>query len=416
MASCDPICAASCSTPARPTTTSPAPRPRAGCRCSRSIGSSTPGRADATTSPQVAALAGVDEDRLRRLVARGRVPRRARRVSRCSPTPTSRPRGSCCNGAFARRSDFATVLRHVRVISSSMARVASVLAEYYGDDGLETARRRASTTRRSRGRSSRTSTATSWPRSSCTRPGSSSAPRSGAVCARDAAPDLAVAIGFADLAGYTRAQRRARPRRASPSSSAGGRSSRTTRSREHGGRVVKTIGDEVMFVGPVRRRSRASRSRSATRPRGRGLPPVRVGDRGRDGGRARRRLLRTGREPREPAHRDRARRARSTPRPRCTPSWPATRRSTWSALRDARPAQHRPGRGVLPARRIRDLGLKRRRVACSACRIPTDSVCSRCTRTPTTKRRRARAPRPSTRPRACTTCSCAAPAARPATS
>ena len=47
---------------------------------------------------------------------------------------------------------------------------------------------------------------------------------------------------------------------------------------------------------------------------------------------------------------------------------------------------------------------------------PTSSACSRCTRTPTTKRRRARARPPSTRPKACATCSCAAPAARRATS
>ena len=47
---------------------------------------------------------------------------------------------------------------------------------------------------------------------------------------------------------------------------------------------------------------------------------------------------------------------------------------------------------------------------------PTTSVCSKSTPIPTTKRRRVRAPTPSTPPRASAACSCAAPAAKRATS
>ena len=163
-----------------------------------------------------------------------------------------------------------------------------------------------------------------------------------------------------------------------------------------------------------RRRSRASRSRSATRPREQGLPPVRAGHRGGHGGRARRRLLRAGREPREPAHRDRAagrdlrvRRAARRAGRRCRRS--RGRRSGTRDLRSIGPVE------VFALLGDRTLG-RGPSVACAPCRTPTASACSRCTRTPTTKRRRVPARPPSTRPKACATCSCAAPAARRATS
>ena len=107
-----------------------------------------------TTSPDVAALTGADEEELRRLwraVGFPDVPE----ASRCSRDADVEAAQRLLNGAFAPRSDFPTMLRHVRVISSSMARVASVLAEYYGDQVRElrdAGRRRR---RRSRGRSSR---------------------------------------------------------------------------------------------------------------------------------------------------------------------------------------------------------------------------------------------------------------------
>ena len=91
----------------------------------------------------------------------------------------------------------------------------------------------------------------------------------------DAVPDLAVAIGFADLAGYTSL---------SAELDAGNLAAFVGRWEEvaydtvarHGGRVVKTIGDEVMFAGlaaQVARTAIALRDAAADA----GLPPVRSG-------------------------------------------------------------------------------------------------------------------------------------------
>ena len=184
--------------------------------------------------------------------------------------------GSCSTARSHAESDFATVLRHVRVISSSMARVAAVLAEYYGDEvrdlraqGVDDETIGVVDRGRLRRRRARVAPRVRRP---------APAPRRAVAPARVATrlPDLAVAVGFADLAGYTRAQRRARSRPPRRVRRRGGRSSRTTPSREHGGRVVKTIGDEVMFAGlsaQVARIAIALRDAAGAQD----LPPVRSG-------------------------------------------------------------------------------------------------------------------------------------------
>jgi adenylate cyclase len=178
------------------------------------------------------------------------------------------------NGAFGPRSDFPKVLRQVRVISSSMARVASVLAEYYGDrirdlreagvgeediawtiveefNGEEL----AALLVYAAGLQLR---ASAWRR-----------------LARDAAPDLAVAVGFADLAGYTQLSSELDSDELTEFVGRWEELVYDTVAR-HGGRVVKTIGDEVMFVGlsaQVARTALALRDAAL----GQKLPPIRSG-------------------------------------------------------------------------------------------------------------------------------------------
>jgi adenylate cyclase len=151
------------------------------------------------------------------------------------------------NGAFGPRSDFAEVLRQVRVISSSMARVASVLAEYYGDrirdlraEGVDeetiawtmveefNGDELAALLLYAAGLQLR---AAVWRR-----------------LARDAAPDLAVAVGFADLAGYTQLSSELDSNELTEFVARWEELVYDTVA-QHGGRVVKTIGDEVMFAG-----------------------------------------------------------------------------------------------------------------------------------------------------------------------
>ena len=189
------------------------------------------------------------------------------------------------NGAFARRSDFGAVLRQVRVISSAMARIAAVLAESYGDqirdlraEGLDeetvawtivdefAGDELAGLLLYAAGLQLR---AAAWRR-----------------LARDAEPDLAVAIGFADLAGYTTLSAELD---ADDLTQFVGRWEELAYDTvaQLGGRVVKTIGDEVMFAGlsgqVARHRDRAARRRRAARAAGGAF-----GDRGGDGRRARR--------------------------------------------------------------------------------------------------------------------------------
>ena len=205
----------------------------------------TPGRA-AHDVAEVATLAGADEDRLRslwRAVGFPDVPV-GLRVFTDADVEAAR---LALDGAFARRADFGTVLRHVRVISSAMARVAAVLAENYGDtvralraEGVDDetiawwivegfAAEELTTllvyTARLQLR------AAAWRRMSL-----------------DAAPDIAVAIGFADLAGYTELSAELDPARLTEFVDTWEELAYDTVAR-HGGRVVKTIGDEVMFAG-----------------------------------------------------------------------------------------------------------------------------------------------------------------------
>ena len=66
--------------------------------------------------------------------------------------------------------------------------------------------------------------------------------------ALEAEPDIAVGVGFADLAGYTKTTLRLEPSEIAALVARWEDRAYDTVS-EHGGRVVKTIGDEVMFVG-----------------------------------------------------------------------------------------------------------------------------------------------------------------------
>jgi adenylate cyclase len=194
----------------------------------------------------VAALADCDEDRLRRLWRAVGFPDVPDGLAVYADADVEAAR-RLMHGGFGRRSDFSTVLRQVRAISSAMARLASVLAESYGDEVRDL---------RARGLSDEAAAsalvddfdgeelaalllysarlqlrAALWRR-----------------LGRDAVPDLGVAIGFADLSGYTEL---------TAELDAEGLSEFVGRWEalaydtvaQHGGRVVKTIGDEVMFAG-----------------------------------------------------------------------------------------------------------------------------------------------------------------------
>jgi adenylate cyclase len=195
---------------------------------------------------EVVALTGADEEELRRLWRAVGFPDVPDGLVVFSDADVEAAR-LVLDGAFGPRSDFAKVLRHVRVISLSMARVASVLADYYGDkindlrtegvgdetiawalvedfDGEEL----AALLVYAAGLQLR---AAVWRR-----------------LARDAAPDLAVAIGFADLAGYTQLSS---DLDSDELAAFVGRWEELVYDTvaKYGGRVVKTIGDEVMFAG-----------------------------------------------------------------------------------------------------------------------------------------------------------------------
>jgi adenylate cyclase len=195
---------------------------------------------------EVAALADCDENQLRRLwraVGFPDVPDGLAVYTDADVEAAQR----LMHGALAKRSDFSTVLRHVRVISSSMSRVASVLAEYYGDEVRDL--RAAGLTDEDAARavvddfdgdelvalllySARLQLrAALWRR-----------------LGRDAVPDLAVAIGFADLSGYTELTAELDAERLAEFVGRWEAVAYDTVA-QHGGRVVKTIGDEVMFAG-----------------------------------------------------------------------------------------------------------------------------------------------------------------------
>jgi len=149
----------------------------------------------------VAALVGCDEDQLRRLWRAVGFPDVPDGLAVYTDADVEAAR-RLMHGGVARRSDFSTVLRQVRVISSSMSRLAAVLAESYGDDvrdlragGLTDEAAASALVDGFDGEeldalllySARLQLrAALWRR-----------------LGRDAAPDRAVAIGFADLSGYT---------------------------------------------------------------------------------------------------------------------------------------------------------------------------------------------------------------------
>jgi adenylate cyclase len=222
---------------------------------------------------EVAARAGRDEDQLRRLWRAVGFPDVPDGLPVFTDADVEAAR-LALNGAFARRAGFATVLRSVRVISTSMARVAAVLAESYGDavrdlrlEGLDD------------------ESIASWLVSDFAADElaelllyAARLQLRAAVWRRmslDAAPDLAVAIGFADLAGYTALSAELDTTSLTEFVDAWEEVAYDTVAR-HGGRVVKTIGDEVMFAGlsaQVARTAVALRDEALAH----GLPPVRSG-------------------------------------------------------------------------------------------------------------------------------------------
>jgi len=194
----------------------------------------------------MAARTGYDEDQLRRLWRAVGFPDVPESLAVFTDADVEAAR-RLLGGGLARGSDFATVLRQVRVISSSMARIAAVVAEHYGD--LVNKQRANGVDEESIAESLVESfnaeelaalivysatvhlRAALWLR-----------------LARDLEPDLLVAIGFADLAGYTAL---------SAELDADHLGDFVAQWEEvvydtvaiHGGRVVKTIGDEAMFAG-----------------------------------------------------------------------------------------------------------------------------------------------------------------------
>ncbi len=222
---------------------------------------------------EIAARAGASEELLHRLWRAVGFPDVAPGIEVFNDSDVAAAR-LVLNGAMVRGSDFATLLRHVRVISASMARIASVLAEHFSElvgdlreQGLDDETIAFSLMESFDGENlgqllvyeARLQLrAALWLR-----------------LARDAAPDLAVAIGFADLSGFTEISAEldadelalfvARWEELVYDTVASG-----------GARVVKTIGDEAMFVGlPVQVSRIAIALRDAARAEG--LPDVRAG-------------------------------------------------------------------------------------------------------------------------------------------
>ena len=232
----------------------------------------TPGRAQHDIA-RVARLAGCDEDRLRSLWRAVGFPDVPEGLAVFTDADVDAAR-LALDGAFARRADFATVLRHVRVISSSMARVAAVLAENYGD-----------TVRNLRSEGVDDETIASWIVEGFAgdelasllvyTAGLQLRAAAWRRMSLDAAPDLAVAIGFADLAGYTELSAELDPAHLTEFVDTWEELAYDTVA-QHGGRVVKTIGDEVMFAGltpQVARTAIALRDAAGAQ----NLPPERSG-------------------------------------------------------------------------------------------------------------------------------------------
>jgi adenylate cyclase len=221
----------------------------------------------------VATLAGCDEAHLRRLWRAVGFPDVPYGLAVFTDADVDAAR-RLARGGLAPGADFATRLRHVRVISSSAARIASVIADDLGDtvrarrdqgvaddeiavglieqfDGEDLVALLVHVT----GLQLR---AALWRR-----------------MALDAAPDITVAIGFADLAGYTVLSAELEPDGLAEFVGAWEELVYDTVA-EQSGRVIKTIGDEAMFAGlspQVARIAIALRDRA----RQRALPAVRAG-------------------------------------------------------------------------------------------------------------------------------------------
>ena len=221
----------------------------------------------------VAARTGLDADQLRRLWRAVGFPDVPEGLAVFSDADVDAAR-RLLGGGLAQGSDFDTLLRQVRVIGSSMARIAAVVAEHYGEVVQE---QRAHGVPDDEIAVSLTDTfvpdelaalivysatvhlrAALWLR-----------------FAHDAAPDLLVAIGFADLAGYTTLSAELDSERLGDFVARWEEVVYDTVA-EHGGRVVKSIGDEAMFVGlsaTVANIAVALRAAAMEH----GLPPVRTG-------------------------------------------------------------------------------------------------------------------------------------------
>jgi adenylate cyclase len=221
----------------------------------------------------VAARAGCDEAELRRLW----------RAVGFPDVPAGLPVFTDADVDAARRlastglgphADFEATLRHVRVISASVARIASVVADDWGDivrarraEGVDDETIALDLIEHFRGEdlaalllhvAGLQLRAAVWRR-----------------MALDTAPDLAVAIGFADLAGFTALSAELEPDRLTAFVGEWEAIAYDTAARL-GGRVVKTIGDEAMFAGLPPQVARIAIALRDT-ARERGLPPVRAG-------------------------------------------------------------------------------------------------------------------------------------------
>jgi adenylate cyclase len=221
----------------------------------------------------VAALAGCDEDRLRELWRAVGFPDVPEGLAVFTDADVDAAR-RLARGGLGPGTDFAALLRHVRVISASAARIASVVADDWGD---AVRRERAAGVaddvialrliEEFNGQdlaallvhvSGLQLRAAVWRR-----------------MALDAAPDLAVAIGFADLAGYTVLSAELEPDGLAAFVGEWEAIVYDTAARLSG-RVVKTIGDEAMFAGLSAQVARIALAlRDAARARG--LPEVRAG-------------------------------------------------------------------------------------------------------------------------------------------
>jgi adenylate cyclase len=229
-----------------------------------------PARHDAAA---VAARAGCDEDHLRRLWRAVGFPDVPDGLAVFTDADVDAAR-RLAHGGLAAGADFATMLRHVRVISSAAARIASVVADDWGDvvraqreAGVDDEAISIDLVERFNGTdltallvhvAGLQLRAAVWRR-----------------MALDAAPDLAVAIGFADLAGYTVLSAELEPESLAEFV---GRWEEVVYDTvaQFGGRVVKTIGDEAMFVGLSNHVAHiAVALRDAARREG--LPAVRAG-------------------------------------------------------------------------------------------------------------------------------------------